>query len=184
MRANRGVSFIDALTFCLVVVLALSVVLTPAWAEEAERYNSEGVDHFDKGDYDAALASFKEAIRLNPDLFLAHFNLGVTYAKKGQLDASTASFKEAIRLKPDHARAHFTLGLLYGKKGQWDASIDSLKEVIRLEPDIASVHFALGSVYIEKGDRKGALAEYEWLKTRSPALAEKLLKKIKKIPAK
>ncbi len=162
----------------MVVVLALSVVLTPAWAEEAERYNREGVVHFNKGDYDAALASFKEAIRLNPDLFLAHFNLGVTYDKKGQLDASTASFKEAIRLKPDHARAHYTLGLLYGKKGQWDASIDSFKEAIRLDPDVASGHFALGEAYANKGDRGKALAEYEWLRNRKPGWAEELLARI------
>ena len=178
MRPDRGGSFIDALTFCLVVVLALSVVLTPAWAEEAERYNSEGVGHFNKGDYDAALASFKEAIRLNPDIFFAHYNLGMTYGKKGQWDASIDSFKEANRLKPDDARAHFNLGVVYVKKGQWDASIDSFKEVIRLKPDVAVAHYRLGNAYVGKGDRKAALVEYEWLKTRNPGLVEELLAKI------
>ena len=178
MRCNKGELFNGTLAFCLAVVLGLSVVLTPAWAEEAERYNSEGVGHFNKGDYDAALASFKEAIRLNPDLFLAHYNLGVTYGQKGQWDASIDSFKEAIRLKPDDARGHFNLGLLYGQKGQWDASIDSFKEVIRLQPDVAVAHYRLGNAYVGKGDRKAALIEYEWLKTRNPGMAEELLAKI------
>ena len=137
MRPDRGGSFIDALTFCLVVVLALSVVLTPAWAEEAERYNREGVVHFNKGDYDAALASFKEAIRLNPDLFLAHFNLGVTYGKKGQLDASTASFKEAIRLEPDVASGHFALGEAYAKKGDRGKALAEYEWLRNRKPDWA-----------------------------------------------
>ena len=107
----------------MVVVLALSVVLTPAWAEEAERYNSEGVGHFNKGDYDAALASFKEAIRLNPDLFLAHYNLGALYGKKGQWDASIDSFKEVIRLEPDIASTHFALGEAYAKKGDREKAL-------------------------------------------------------------
>ncbi len=137
MRPDRGGLFIDALTFCLVVVLALSVVLTPAWAEEAERYNSEGVVHFNKGDYDAALASFKEAIRLNPDLFLAHFNLGVTYGKKGQWDASIDSFKEAVRLEPDVASGHFALGEAYAKKGDRGKALAEYEWLRNRKPDWA-----------------------------------------------
>ncbi len=137
IRPDRGGSFIDALTFCLVVVLALSVVLTPAWAEEAERYNSEGVGHFNKGDYDAALASFKEASRLNPDLFLAHYNLGVTYGKKGQWDASIDSFKEVIRLEPDIASVHFALGEAYAKKGDRGKALAEYEWLRNRKPDWA-----------------------------------------------
>ncbi len=137
MRPDRGGLFIDALTFCLVVVLALSVVLTPAWAEEAERYNREGAGYFNNGDYDAALASFKEAIRLKPDNWKAHYNLGATYVKKGQWDASIDSFKEVVRLEPDIAPAHFALGEAYAKKGDRGKALAEYEWLRNRKPDWA-----------------------------------------------
>ena len=128
----------------------LSVAVAPTWAWEAYRYFKEGRAYGKKGQYDAAIASYKEAIRLKPDYAKAHYNLGNAYDDKGLYDDAIAAYKEAIRLKPDYARAHKNLG----------------------------------NAYMKKGDRKPALAEYEWLKTRKPDWAEKLLKSIKKIPAK
>ena len=91
MRAKRGELLIGALAFCLAVSLGLSVVVAPTWAGEAERYYNEGVAYQDKGQLDAAIASYKEAIRLNPYDGDTHFNIGVAYSKKGQHDLAIAS---------------------------------------------------------------------------------------------
>ena len=117
MRANRGELLISTLAFCLAVVLGLSVAATPAWAGEAERYLNEGIAYYNKGQYDLAIASYKEAIRLRPDYFKAHSELGWTYVKKFQYDAAVASYQEALRLKPDDAKAHYDLGLAYAMSG-------------------------------------------------------------------
>ena len=127
-------------TLCLAVVLGLSVALTPTWAGEAERY----------------------------------FNEGLAYQRKGQLDAAIASYKEAIRLEPDVAQMHNSLALAYIHNVQVGSAIASFKEAIRLKPDYAGPHYGLGRAYVRTGNRKGALAEYRWLRSRNPGWAEKL----------
>ena len=61
------------------------------------------------GQYQKAIASFKEAIRTKPDYAEAHHNLGITCAILGRYEEAIASFKEAIRIKPDYADAHNNL---------------------------------------------------------------------------
>ena len=184
MRANRGELFNSALAFCLVVVLGLSVAATPSWAGEAVKHYNLGIDYSNKGQWDAAIASWKEAIRLKRGYVNAHYNLGIAYQKKRQFDAAIASYKETIRLKPDYTSAHTNLGGVYTQNGQYDLAITSLKKAIRLKPGRMNTHVILGIAYARNGDRKAALVEYEWLKTRWPRDADVVLAETKKYPAK
>jgi tetratricopeptide (TPR) repeat protein len=65
-----------------------------------------GGDLAESGQYDAAIAEIREAIRLKPDFAEAHNNLGYALYATGQHDAAIAEFSEAIRLNPDLAKAH------------------------------------------------------------------------------
>lgn len=70
--------------------------------EIARRYRERGSGQLQLGDIDAAITSFRKAIRLKPDESKAHFALGVVYGRKGQLEAAIASFKEVVRLDSDN----------------------------------------------------------------------------------
>ena len=66
------------------------------------------VDYFglhDKGRVDVAIACWRQAIALDPELAWAHYNLGAALADKGQVDEAIACFKKAIALDPKHAAA-------------------------------------------------------------------------------
>ncbi len=52
------------------------------------------------------------------------------------------------------------------------------------EAALHKAHQHLAVAYVGKGDRKGALVEYEWLKTRWPRDADVVLAETKKYPAK
>ena len=77
----------------------------------------------DEGQHDAAIAQFKEVIRLEPDDARPHNNLGSALEAEGQHDAAIAEFKEAIPTRIN--------------EGQHDAAIAEFKEAIRLKPDLA-----------------------------------------------
>ena len=55
-----------------------------------------------KGMTDDAIEQFTRAIRLNPDLALAYFNLGNAYMHKGLVDQALHCFETAVRLSPDN----------------------------------------------------------------------------------
>ncbi|MDV2494613.1 MAG: tetratricopeptide repeat protein [bacterium] len=140
-RAYRVELLIRALAFCLVLILGLSVAVTPTWAEDVERYIEEGLAHYTEGQFDLAIASFQGAIRLKPDFWLPHYSLALAYDKKGQYDAAISSFKEAIRLKPDNASAHEALGITYFHAGNRGKALEEYKILKELDQDKAKKLF-------------------------------------------
>src|SRR5262249_24911338 len=72
------------------------------------------------GDYDKAIATLSEAIRLDPTSALALRNRGDAYANKGDNDRAIADFSEAIRLDPKSALTLSNRGVAYANKGDND----------------------------------------------------------------
>jgi tetratricopeptide (TPR) repeat protein len=60
---------------------------------------------FDKGDVEAAIDSYKQALRIKPDYAEAYNNMGAALFDKGDLAASIESYEEALKIKPDYAEA-------------------------------------------------------------------------------
>ena len=120
-----------------------------------------GLAYGNAGQYEEAIASYKEALRIKPDDADAHYNLGVTYGESGQYEEAIASYKEALRIKPDDADAHYNLGYAYRKLGQYEEAIASFKKSIRIKPDDANAHYSLGLAYDESGQYEEAIASYK-----------------------
>jgi len=109
---------------------------------------------------DRAISTFREAIRLEPDLAVVHGNLGNALLAKGDPDGAIASYREAIRLGADSAVVHYNVGNALTTKGDLDGAIVSYREAIRLNPDDASAHNNLGSRLSDKGDLDGGIASF------------------------
>src|SRR5262249_37241145 len=75
---------------------------------EAKRYAAlviQGNAVANTGDYDRAIATFNEVIRLDPNNALAFGSRGLAYWKKGDNDRAMADYNEAIRLNPNNPLA-------------------------------------------------------------------------------
>ena len=62
--------------------------------------NDEGVSHYKQGHWDVASDGFKKAIKADPNLAEAHYNLALSLDKMGKHEDATASFKQAAALAP------------------------------------------------------------------------------------
>jgi protein O-mannosyl-transferase len=84
------------------------------------------------GDMDAAQASYKEAVRLDPELLPALNDLGVAYAQQGKLEQAVAQFAEVLRTRPNQPSAlqNMTLALrAQGKTNEASVYMEKLKLV-------------------------------------------------------
>jgi hypothetical protein len=74
----------------------------------------------EKGDLDAAIQEYQDAVRISPDFKEAHTNLGIALANKGSLDAAIKEFQEALRISPNETKVRDNLELALTQKRMQD----------------------------------------------------------------
>jgi tetratricopeptide (TPR) repeat protein len=80
-----------------------------------------------------AIASYRRAIEIDPDLWQAHAELGGQLEVEGNTAAARKEFEQVIRLKPDFAMGHFNLGVALMEQGHLDDARGQFKETLRLD---------------------------------------------------
>jgi len=147
-------------------------------SDDAETYYGLGLAYAKSEDYEKAIESFKQVIRINPDYAEVHCLLGLVYAESGDYEKAIEAYKQAIHIKYDDAEVHNVLGYAYVKSGNYEKAIEAYKEAIRINPNLAAAHNILGYAYIAVSDRSSALEEYKILKDLDKELANKLFDRI------
>jgi len=66
-------------------------------------YNISGASNAALKRFDAAIYSYKQALRIKPDYAEVHNNMGNALSIKGDLAEAIESYKKALRIKPNFA---------------------------------------------------------------------------------
>ena len=119
-----------------------------------------------------AIATYKEAIRVQPSYADAHNSLGLALYAQGKRDEAIAAYKEAIRLEPDLADGYNNLGNALSDEGKRDEAIAAYREAIRLKRDFAFPHYNLGNALHRQGKRDEAIAAYKEAIRVQPSYAD------------
>ncbi len=80
-------------------------------------YINDGIKHTEEQHYDKAMASFKNAIKLEPDNAFAHYTLGGIYTFKDMNEDAITQYNKAIELDPNYPDPHYSVGFVYEKLG-------------------------------------------------------------------
>jgi tetratricopeptide (TPR) repeat protein len=81
-----------------------------------------------------SIQRYKQAIRMQPDLWEAHFGLADELVASGQIPEAENEYAEVVRLKPANALAHLDLGVMQARLGRFDEALQEFEETLRLEP--------------------------------------------------
>jgi eukaryotic-like serine/threonine-protein kinase len=123
------------------------------------------------GRTEEAIASIREALRLEPDNGQAHQGLGrALWVGKGQFAEAIPVFERAIQLNPEAGYSYLQLGLLLAWEGQLDRAEIVTRRAIELQDQyisgnaglqIVGAHSRLGYVQYLRGEYDEALKSYE-----------------------
>jgi uncharacterized protein (TIGR02466 family) len=110
--------------------------------------------------FDAAAATYRNALAIDPNIAEIHFNLGVVLSNLGKRDEAIASYRKALSLKPGLAVASFNLGIALQEGGQFQEAAASYRKAIAIEPGFYEAYGNLGVVLQKQGMLEEAVASY------------------------
>jgi Flp pilus assembly protein TadD len=90
-------------------------------------YLSEALALERQGDYDAALTSYRLALRDRPNDQRVLQNMAIAYTRTGQQAEAIRSYREALDLDPALGGAHYGLAFLLLKRGETEAAAEHLE---------------------------------------------------------
>ena len=136
-----------------------SAALSPFSDNSAKAYDFIGQAYLKQEKTDAAIKTYKEAIRIYPQRDEFHVALGDIYLKKEMTQEALAEYEAAVKINPDDAESRYSLGQSYIATGELDKAREQFDAVVRLTPVSAAGYYGLGQVARAEGDLNEAVAQ-------------------------
>jgi Flp pilus assembly protein TadD len=139
---------------------AVSVVLTKT-TDAAELAFQQAEDAREKGNAQAAVELYRQALKLRPRFAAAHLGLARALEAQEEFDAALEEVEAARRDRPVYAEASAVEGRLLRSQGDADGALTayqrSLREARGFQPE---AYTGMGIVYEDKGRYEDAVAAF------------------------
>jgi Flp pilus assembly protein TadD len=112
------------------------------------------------GQVEQAVAEYRRAIRREPGLAAAHFNLGQLLRQLGDCNGAAVAFEGAARLRPNASDAWLNLGAMFEHLGRFDDAVRAYDRAIGVSPSEAIGYYNRGNAYYALGRYDAATASY------------------------
>jgi tetratricopeptide (TPR) repeat protein len=108
-----------------------------------------------------AIDHYEQALRLKPDLAVAHYDLGIALAGQSKVQEAINHYEQALRIEPDYAEAHNNLGIALVRLGRMQEAIEQYQQALGIKPDYAEAQYNLGNALAQLGRLQEAIDNYE-----------------------
>jgi len=123
-------------------------------------YNlSLALDHL--GDKPAEQNELETAIRLDPNLSVAHNQLGFLAVSDRRFAEAERDFKTAIQIDSKYAEAQNNLGVLYSQQGKDSEAAELFQQAIGNDPNFAKAYVNLGLTLAKQGAFPQAAQQFD-----------------------
>jgi Flp pilus assembly protein TadD len=107
--------------------------------------------------WNAAIATYREALAASPKDAALHNKLGICYQRKGDAKQAQKEYRKAIDLRADYAEAWNNLGTLEHARGKYTQAISAYAKAIKIKPSDAVFFKNLGAAWLAREDMEKAL---------------------------
>jgi protein O-mannosyl-transferase len=119
-----------------------------------------GVALEQKGKLNEALAEYRAAEQLAPELYHIHNNLGNLLDNLGHPNNALTEYRWAVLLNPRLPSLHNGAGIVLAELGRFDEAMGQFKEAARLDPTYPWAHFEIGKMRLKQGRDAEAIDEF------------------------
>ena len=121
----------------LTIIVFLSSALTLS-AQSDEKAIRKGNRNYKSGNYEEAIARYREALEIRPNNAKAQFNLGDVYYAKQSYDTAFAEFQKVLELSPDaklKSDAVYNMGNCLLAQDKYYDAFNVFKASLKLNPE-------------------------------------------------
>ncbi len=99
-----------------------------------------------------AIEAYKLALRINPDLWEAHYGLCTCYVRKHKIDLAIGECQKVLALKPNHKESALLLANLLKSQGRLAESIKNYELALAMGVKSSALYTGLGLAQAQSGD--------------------------------
>jgi protein O-GlcNAc transferase len=114
-----------------------------------------------QGEFSAAAEVLREAIRLQPDCWVAHNNLGTLLQQEGLLQEAEQCYESALSYHPQFAEAMGNRASIWQLRGELERAKPGLIRSLQLKPDYVHAHINLANLYKQRGRLAAAIDHFQ-----------------------
>jgi tetratricopeptide (TPR) repeat protein len=151
--------------FCVGLLIKVAAGQTAAGGD-AQSVLQEGTLAQQHGDLQTAIADFRKALSLNPNLTEARASLGAALAATGQLDAAIAEDARVLESFPQNDAVRMNLALAYYRTGNWNQARAEFEKLHAAHPSDSRMAVMLAYTYNKLGREADAVALLAPLESR------------------
>lgn len=170
----------------LLVVLFIPFYLAPAEVKAADaapqdpviqKRLAEGIRLGKDGDYEQAIAEFKEILKLDPKNVHALNNIAAAYFKLKDVDKAASYFTNAVDLGVANSTTYFFRGIIFDRHRNDKAkAIKDFSKAIELEPNFSKAYLNRALVYSSLKKYDKSIADYNKIVKINPASLKTIIK--------
>jgi Flp pilus assembly protein TadD len=120
-----------------------------------------------KGWPDEAIKQYQAALRMEPNLYVIHYHLGLAFAGSNRIYEAIEQYQLAIMLNADRPEIHEDMGRAFARAGFKDLAVGEFETAVRLRPN-AYTYNLLGVAYAQMGDLDKALSNFRTANSLDP----------------
>jgi len=128
-----------------------------------------------QGQVEQAIQKYKLALKLDPRIKFAHFNLARIYYARGEPDSAGLHILESLTEITNTAKAadcraisdfleksgyvdsaeqfYNNLGISFARQGRWEAAVSAFNRALELNPGLSDYYYNLGLAYLNMGQK-------------------------------
>lgn len=114
----------------------------------------------DKGQLEAAVREYQQALASNPKMGEAYIELGCVEAELGKLKEATDSLAKGRALTPNSLRGEICMARIKSAQGADDEALEDLKVLVFRNNREPELHYTIGTIHAKKANHAEAATEF------------------------
>ena len=129
--------------------------------EKLNLYFEQGLILAKNGDYEEAITSYDQALKIKPDYHQASYNRGIALRQLGRIEEAITSYDTALKNEPNKCETWYNRGNALRHLGRYEEAITAHDNALKVKPDYHEAWVNRGNALFNLGRIEEAIASYD-----------------------